>query len=88
MGKVKRKKSGILKAAVSAVSPRAGKALELAGRLGGGRGKVAGRGNLGVSRARRPSKGVNVNKYLKQVMKAKMNAKLLGIKLKTINAIK
>lgn len=91
MGKVKttkKAKSGVLKSVVSAVSPRAGKALELAGKLRSTGKKVAGRGNLGVSTGRRGRKGLNVNKYLKQVMKAKMAAKLMKIKLSTINLIK
>lgn len=87
MGKVKKSKgkSGLIKTAVSAVSPRAGKVLELAGRV---KGKIAGRGNTSGLHARRGKKGINVNKYLKQVMKAKMNAKLMKIKLSTINLIK
>lgn len=88
MGKVKKTKkggSGILRSVVGAVSPRAGKALELASNI---RGKVAGRGKQASTGVRRRSRGFNINKYAKKLIKAKLDARLMKEKLKVINSIR
>lgn len=85
MGKVKKKvRSGLLKAAVGVVSPRAAKVLET---VGGIKGKIAGRGKaqLGVKRR---SRGLNINKFAKKLMKAKLDNKLMKEKMKAISFIK
>jgi hypothetical protein len=83
--------SGVVRNVVKAVAPRASQALNIAKKITG---KVVGRGSTGTTASRgmrtmgRKSKGLNINKYVKKLVKAKMDAKLMAIKVKSINSIK
>lgn len=91
MGRVKQKKSKgtvgrIAKSVVSAVSPRAGNILSAVGRVTS---KVAGRGKAEAqARGKRRSKGFNINKFAKKLMKQKLDNRLMKEKLKVLNSIK
>lgn len=80
---------GAASRAVSVVSGAARGAASggVVGAVGGGiRALVGGRG--GSRSVRRRSRGVNLNRYAKRLIKAKLDAKLMSIKMRAVNAIK
>jgi len=83
MGKVKRNIAGkVIKGAVGLVP--GGSAVKLGLKGAGALGRKF-LGKRGVSR--RSSRGLNINKYVRKITKAKMDARLMKIKLSALRGI-